>query len=250
VKTEYRQTYTNLSNVLQAASLAPYSTQPMNMQSPYAQPVQPRGVRAPSGEFYIMVDFREDLLGQVLPDAATVRAPNGRWWRQQDLNILYEKSMLRCPTYGTCQHCLSSGPMNSYCRVCASFTHGYEQLVITRNGVRRMIDAEWVSRFFGRPHLPAMADRELVSMGQQSNRISVLDHTILRNSMRSYIDSPYNPNNYNPSDHFEQSFQMEFDISLFEGGCVSDEPGKYDRLYNKVEIIDPFLDKNTPLPTD
>jgi hypothetical protein len=203
------------------------------------------GVPSPDGPRYVMPNFRQELLGKLLPEEATSRAPNGRWWRVQDFPLMRQKSMLRCPTYGNCDRCFSSGPMNGYCRECVMRGQYYALVRVDVEGELRMVDAEWISRFFGRSHLPAMADREII--GQRSNDFHQFGYCNMSLWMKLLGRSMYSNVNWQGTKE-ERDIALYDELDLFFQGVKSDGEGPWDRIDNPVTILDAIQDRNAPLP--
>jgi hypothetical protein len=91
----------------------------------------------------------------MIPDNMVVRANNGRWFTHDEVENFMMKSTPRCPMYGVCDHCFGSGLGHMLCQKCR--TKGQRFIIAKRNG--KILDAEWVSRLFGRSHLDVRADR-------------------------------------------------------------------------------------------
>jgi hypothetical protein len=75
-----------------------------------------------------------------------------------------ENSIDRCPTYGVCQVCCSSGPTGRHCVKCGIENVIYMciSIVLKDNKgeeITRMIDVQWILRIFEATHLDAQADR-------------------------------------------------------------------------------------------
>ena len=203
-----------------------------------------RGVKAPSGNHYVVVNFTDEMKGKVITDEETVRAPNGRWWRDEDFSILQEKSMLRCPTYGTCDCCMSSGPMNGYCRYCRSTGYSYKQLEAEIYGEWRMIDAEWISHRFRATHLPAMADREVVTI--QSNKIFKWSQDEAAMALKRHGNWKGRPDNWDTMDENEKWNSM-----LREARHIREELNEevtWNPQDSEATILDPIADLEVPLP--
>jgi hypothetical protein len=84
-----------------------------------------------------------------------VRANNGRWFTHDKVEDFVLKSTPHCPTYGVCNHCFGSGPVHMLCQKCRMKDQRY--IIAKKNG--KILDAEWVSQFFGISHLDLRADR-------------------------------------------------------------------------------------------
>jgi hypothetical protein len=115
----------------------------------------PDVVRNSDGAMYIVREFKEEMRGTKIPDDMVVRAANGRWFTENEVENFVMKSTPRCPTYGICAHCFGSGPVHMWCQKCRK--DGEIYMIPKRNG--KFIDAECISRFFGTSHLDVRADR-------------------------------------------------------------------------------------------
>jgi hypothetical protein len=118
----------------------------------------PNVVQNSDRHMYIVREFKEEMRGKKIPDDMVVRAKNGRWFTQNEVDNFVMKSTPRCPTYSVCQHCFSSGPVHMLCQICK--TKGHRYFIPRMNGVcGKFLDAEWISRFFGTSHLDVRADK-------------------------------------------------------------------------------------------
>jgi hypothetical protein len=207
-----------------------------------------RGVRAPSGNHYVVVNFKADMIGTVLTDEETVRAPNGRRWRPEDPPLMKEKSMLRCPTYGTCSMCMSSGPMNGYCRLCRSPGCFYRQVTMGNPGDEKMIDAEWISHFFRMTHLPAMADREVNPQLSQSNKMYRWSATDVSFQLANRDNWKNRPENWDDLDKQAKWRLVSIELMRFEDETLDDEAETWDFRNSMAYKLDPIADRNDPLP--
>jgi hypothetical protein len=104
---------------------------------------------------YIVREYRDEMAGTKIPDKMVVRAANGRWLPNEEVQDFEKKSTPRCPTYGVCESCYGSGPMHMLCQKCRNKDEIY--MIVMRNG--KFLDAEWILRLFGTSHLDVRADR-------------------------------------------------------------------------------------------
>ena len=103
--------------------------------------------------------YTDELQGQWLSDAHTIRASNGRFFTRQEMRNFGQLSNVTAPTYGNCENCLASGPLGKRCEICheeRNEDHMYKMVVLTRC---KIVDAEFLSGFARRPHKRAKADR-------------------------------------------------------------------------------------------
>jgi hypothetical protein len=115
---------------------------------------------------YIMMDYDESMFETVIPDNK-VNRPINRWcYTNLDPVDWGENSIDRCPTYGVCQVCCSSGPTGRRCVKCEVHNVIYVCIILKDNKgeeITRLIDAQWISRIFEATHLDAQADRVQVT---------------------------------------------------------------------------------------
>ena len=74
-------------------------------------------VLSPDGKnYYIVVKFTKEMAGKPIRNDCVARPRNHKWCRKLvgDENIR-ARSSARCPTYGTCEYCLGSGPVGMNC---------------------------------------------------------------------------------------------------------------------------------------
>ena len=102
--------------------------------------------------------YTDELQGQRLSDAHTIRASNGRFFTRQEMRNFGQLSNVTAPTYGNCENCLASGPLGKRCEICheeRNEDHMYKMVVLTRC---KIVDAEFLSGFAHHPHKRAKAD--------------------------------------------------------------------------------------------
>jgi hypothetical protein len=113
---------------------------------------------------YILMDYKESMFERVIPDNKVIRPINRRCYTNLDTVDWGENSIDRCPTYGVCQVCCSSGPTGRRCVKCGVQNVIYVcMLIVLKDNkgeeITRMIDAQWISHIFEAIHLNAQADR-------------------------------------------------------------------------------------------
>ena len=81
----------------------------------------------------------------------------GDFFREDEAIRFWEKSTTACPTYGLCKWCFGSGPVGLHCQNCKKDDCFYK--VVMKKRDKKILDAEWISRYFGTTHLVAKADR-------------------------------------------------------------------------------------------
>jgi hypothetical protein len=138
-------------------------------EQPEQQPAQPvaqieqLAYVAPRPD-YILMDYDESMFETVIPNDKVIR-PINRWcYTNLDPVDWGENSMDRCPTYGVCQVCCSSGPTRRRCVKCETKNVIYVcMLIVLKDNkgeeITRMIDVQWILRIFQATHLDAQADR-------------------------------------------------------------------------------------------
>jgi hypothetical protein len=104
---------------------------------------------------YIVAEYNDKMKGKVIPDNQVVRANNGRWFTQNEIENFELKSTPFCPTYGVCGYCFSSGPVHMHCQKCK--VQGSRYFITRMNG--KILDTEWISQFFGTSHIDERADK-------------------------------------------------------------------------------------------
>jgi hypothetical protein len=113
---------------------------------------------------YILMDYDKSMFETLIPDNKVIR-PINRWcYTNLDPVDWGENSMDRCPTYGVCRVCCSSGPTGRRCVKCGIDNVIYMCILIVLKDnkgeeITRMIDAQWISCIFEATHLDAQADR-------------------------------------------------------------------------------------------
>jgi hypothetical protein len=121
------------------------------VDSDEASVMTPNGVNK-----YIVRGYKNEMAGMDIPYRRKVHSEHGRLYKAREELAFIRDSTAACPTYGVCYWCFGSGPTNMFCQECRKEGHTYKTLV---NDERTIIDAEWVSMFFGTTHLTAKADR-------------------------------------------------------------------------------------------
>jgi len=138
---------------------------------------------------FIVVNYSADQEGQDIRDEDVVRPHNHRWTIRYAIDPDAEiqswkiKSFARCPTYGSCQKCLKSGPVGTVCNECPikNFKPGY--VILRSEDGSKILDSITIAQMLGRPHQTAKADR-VFKTGM--DRIEVCDwDRIFRASLRA-----------------------------------------------------------------
>jgi hypothetical protein len=113
------------------------------------------------GKMYIMRGYTDDMKGTKIPDNMVVKPMNGRYITERDASKDWPmKSTDRCPTYGLCKECPSSGPAGMHCQLCKDKQVYYKcPWLGGMSEPRKWIDAEWISRMVEMTHVGAGADR-------------------------------------------------------------------------------------------
>jgi hypothetical protein len=83
---------------------------------PVGQVERPRYV--PLRPKYILMDYNKSMGGGVIPKDKVLRPKNLWCYTKLDPVFWGENSIDRCPTYGVCWVCCSSGPTRRYCQMC------------------------------------------------------------------------------------------------------------------------------------
>jgi hypothetical protein len=107
-------------------------------------------VKTPNGvNKYSFRGYKNEMAGMDILYGQTVRSKHERLYKTGEEKAFIDKSTAACPTYGVCYWCFGSGPMNMYCQVRKTTEHTYKTFL---TGDWTIIDAEWVSNFFGTTH--------------------------------------------------------------------------------------------------
>jgi hypothetical protein len=117
---------------------------------------------------YILMDCDKSMFETVIPGNKVIRPINHWCFTNLDPVDRGENSIDRCPTFGVCQVCCSSGPTGRRCIKCDVHNLIYVciSIVLKDNKgeeITRMIDAQWILRIFEATHLDAQADRVQVT---------------------------------------------------------------------------------------
>ena len=111
----------------------------------------------PVPEQYILVDYTlnydQDTGNDNIRRSDEVRPHNGKWAGREEYASWHLKSTLGLPTYGTCEYCFASGPLESMCTFCGS---GHYRCMKYQG---RILDAEYISQHLLRGHQRARANR-------------------------------------------------------------------------------------------
>jgi hypothetical protein len=111
----------------------------------------------PVPEQYILVDYTlnydQDTGNDNIRRTDEVRPYNGKWASREEIVNWPLKSTLGLPTYGTCEYCFASGPLESMCTFCGS---GHYRCM---KYAGRILDAEYISTHFLVGHQRARANR-------------------------------------------------------------------------------------------
>ena len=110
---------------------------------------------------YIVITYRVEQAGQPIDECQVVRAANGKFFGRDEPARFHLLSSARCPTYGNCNSCWRSGPLNMQCNYCNDDRKGYSYLYLNNGGGKRILDAEYFAHLMelGNDHVVALADR-------------------------------------------------------------------------------------------
>jgi hypothetical protein len=111
----------------------------------------------PVPQQYILVDYTQnydqDTGNDMIRRGDEVRPYNGRWAKPEEILTWHLKSTLGLPTYGTCEYCFASGPLESMCTFCGS---GHHRCMKYQG---RILDSEYISSHMSQEHQRARANR-------------------------------------------------------------------------------------------
>ena len=108
-----------------------------------------------------MTTYRVEQAGQPIDECQVVRAANGKFFGRDEPARFRVLSSACCPTYGNCNYCWRSGPLNMQCIYCNDDRKGYSYLWLNHGGGKRILDAEYFAHLMGlgNDHVVALADR-------------------------------------------------------------------------------------------
>jgi hypothetical protein len=173
-------------------------------------------------ERYIVVGYTEEMAGKDIPPEWTVKAANGRYFTDDETRKFKEKSTTSSPTYGLCHMCYGSGPVSMLCQNCKRIDRRYA--VARDRRIWKILDAEWVSRFFQTTHLIAKADSTHVGERTPINNIGGLEWEIFIS--KRWTGDPTNP---------RRSIEV---AGEFLEGLRAEESGEWDVLSNTATLLD------------
>ena len=107
---------------------------------------------------FIVVSYTPDQAGQPIRDEDIIRADNGMFFTQDEIAHFRDRSRMTCPTYGTCTGCWKAGPVGKRCNDCDDDNVGFK-VVFIGVGIGRIVDSEFIARFFNKGIEQALADR-------------------------------------------------------------------------------------------
>jgi hypothetical protein len=152
------------------------------------------------------------------------RAANGQYFTKEEVKDFKLKSTTCCPTYGACDMCHGSGPVQMYFQKCRNPWQGYR--IVHHMGTMKIIDAEWVSQFFEATHFVARADR---TQNWPTQKMWNMDAGQIQVYMRCRW----------PGKHTMVAFPNYWikKTELFMNGIDAEEPGEWDMNDHPVEIL-------------
>ena len=141
---------------------------------------------------YIVKGYDDSMKGTLIRACDEIRASNRRYYDEHDRPWMDHKSNLRLPTYGNCNNCLRSGPVNKKCNKCDDDRYKYTIMVTWKepNHEPRIIDAEYLSRLTDAGHEVAMADRIIDWEGPPSRSYATQFELCLLITRRCMEDAP------------------------------------------------------------
>jgi hypothetical protein len=109
---------------------------------------------------YILMDYDKSMGDKVLPNNKVIRPMNHRCYTKLDPVYWGENSIERCPTYGVCWVCCSSGPTGRECHICLNKDVMYicmSRILKKDRGekITRMVDTQWILCIFEATHIDA-----------------------------------------------------------------------------------------------
>ncbi len=112
---------------------------------------------APEEGYIVVRNYTDDQAGQAIREQDVIRAENGLFYADDEVRRFQERSLMRCPTYGTCPHCWGAGPVNQLCGECEPINTGFMVLYAGYNSTR-ILDSERVATVLRRAKTIARAD--------------------------------------------------------------------------------------------
>jgi hypothetical protein len=105
----------------------------------------PSRLYVPPRTNYILMDYNVSMGDGVIPNNKVIRQMNCRCYTKLDPVYWRENSIDRCPAYGVCRVCCSSGPTGRHCQICMNKDVIYVcMLIILKNDrdeeITRMVD--------------------------------------------------------------------------------------------------------------
>ena len=135
----------------------------------------------------VLKTYTEDQAGKDIREEDVARPLNQVWaMNGEDEATIGTNSNMGCPTYGNCWYCFSSGPVNMRCQFCKRRDCGFAVMYFSSkdNDDVRIVDAQFISKWFGANHQPAKADRMAYFLTIRRVRLH-LDH------LRDYFRHKY-----------------------------------------------------------
>jgi hypothetical protein len=170
-----------------------------------------------------VAEYDDKMEGKVIPDDQVVRANNGRWFTADKVVNFELKSTPPCPTYGVCSQCFGSGPVHMLCQKCKMKDQRY--IIAKKNG--KVLDAEWVSRFFGTSHLDVRADKTQNWITQKIWSMSEIE-------IQVYTQCRWLTGKLSREEDPEYWFKC---MQLFDDGNRANGAGIWDAIENPVKIL-------------
>jgi hypothetical protein len=110
------------------------------------------------------MDYNKIMGDGLIPEDKVIRPMNPWCYTKLDPVFWGENNIDRCPTYGVCWVCCSSGPTGRHCKICENTDVIYACMsIILKNNIgeeiTRMVDAQWILGIFEATHIDAQIDR-------------------------------------------------------------------------------------------
>jgi hypothetical protein len=203
-------------------------------------------VRNSKGNLFIMKGYKNEMQGMKIPDEMVIRAANGRWFTEEEVQNFATKSTDRCPTYEICEKCLGSGPTGMHCQVCKKH-NDYYQCPYMGVFEKKWLDAEWISRMPRSTHYEARADmiqtypeRRTPSLGWCEDGIKMM----LRNTYLEQLSQADPVGFYETTKRKRYGEQVNAevaqDMELFKMGIETGIPDGEYNFPNKKAMVLPY----------
>jgi hypothetical protein len=207
---------------------------------PVASVEQPWNV--PPRPKYILMDYNKSMGDGVIPDNKVLRLKNCWCYTILDPVFWGENSIDRCPTYGVCWVCCSSGPTGRYCQNLQEQGRDmrlYFDYIENNRGeeITRMVDAQWISHIFEATQIDAQVIRV-----QETHLIYQWGNTPmewLKNKVINKYHDMRTRGLMTGTDNKIKSRAIRMTRLIRKGFLEEEKNGDYDFPLNQVRVLGP-----------